>query len=99
MTFSYTATMRTQPGRRDDLIRLLLADQSALAELGCLQYLVGTNTAEPDLVYVSERWVSDEAHAASLRLPAVQAAIRDARPLLTGDFTSTVFEVVGGLGA
>ncbi|UFS58442.1 putative quinol monooxygenase [Subtercola endophyticus] len=99
MTFSYTATLRTQPGRRDDVIRLLLTDQSALAELGCLQYLVGTNAADPDVVYVSERWVSDEAHAASLQLPSVQAAIADARPMLTGDMTSLAFEVVGGLGA
>ncbi len=91
--------MRAQPGHRDDVIALLLADQSALAELGCLHYLVGTNDAEPDLVYVNELWVSAEAHDASLQLESVRAAIQDALPMLTGDFTNFGFEVVGGLGA
>ncbi|MEF2976464.1 putative quinol monooxygenase [Subtercola sp. YIM 133946] len=99
MTYAFAATLRAQPGRRDEVIALLLSDQSALAELGCLSYLVGTNDDTPDVVYVNERWVSAEAHSASLRHPAVQASIQDALPLLTADLTGVGFEVVGGLGA
>ncbi|MCU1477352.1 MAG: antibiotic biosynthesis monooxygenase [Subtercola sp.] len=99
MTFAFAGTMRAQPGRRDDVIALLLADQSALAELGCLSYLVGINDTQPDLVYVNELWVSAEAHTASLQLESVKASIQDALPMLTGDFSNVGFEVVGGLGA
>ena len=39
---------------------------------------------EPDTVFVAELWESAEAHRASLSLPSVQAAIAEARPLLSG---------------
>jgi hypothetical protein len=39
--------MRTKPGRRDDVIKLLLRDQSALRDIGCHSYLVGGNDEEP----------------------------------------------------
>lgn len=99
MTSAFHATLRAQPGSRDDVIALLLGDQSALAELGCLAYLVGINDENPDVVYVNELWVDAQSHDASLHDPAVRATIALAMPLLTGDLTNTGFEVVGGLGS
>lgn len=91
--------MRAQPGRRDDVVKLLLRDQSPLAEIGCRSYLVGTNDEHPDMIYVSEVWDSKDAHAASLQLPAVKAAIAEAMPMLTGEFTGHEYTIAGGLGA
>ena len=99
MSYAYAATMHTHLGRRNEFIALLIADQSALARLGCLSYLVGTNDSTPDVVYINEVWVSAAAHDESLKLESVRAVIQDARPLLTGEMTGSGFEVVGGLGA
>lgn len=94
-----TATFEAKPGRRDDVIALLLSDQEPLRELGCSSYLVGTNDANPDFVYVTETWSSKAAHDDSLKLESVRAAIAEAMPMLTGNVTSVEFDVVGGLGS
>jgi quinol monooxygenase YgiN len=91
-------TMRAKPGRRDDVIKLLLRDQSPLAEIGCRSYLVGSNDEHPDLIYVSEVWDSKQAHDDSLQLPSVKAAIAEAMPLLTGEFDGHECAIAGGLG-
>lgn len=44
---------------------------------------------------VSELWTSAAAHGRSLRLDSVQAAIAEARPLLSGDMGGFRFEVLG----
>ncbi|MDP9395911.1 MAG: antibiotic biosynthesis monooxygenase [Actinomycetota bacterium] len=91
--------MRTQPGRRDEVVAILLEGTDRLAQHGCRQYVVGTGTADDVTVWVSELWDSREAHDASLQLPEVREAIGRAMPMLTGEFTSTDGPISGGLGA
>jgi quinol monooxygenase YgiN len=45
---------------------------------------VALDTANPDAIWITEVWDSRESHAASLRLPAVRAAIAKARPIIAG---------------
>lgn len=99
MTYGLVATMRTKPGKWDEVIALLLRDRSALAALGCSTYLVGHNDEHPDVVYVTEVWESKRAHDDSLQLEAAKAAIAEAMPMLTGEFSGHEFTVAGGLGA
>jgi quinol monooxygenase YgiN len=98
MPYGYSGTMRTQPGRRDDVVALLLRDVDELRPAGCRVYAVATNDDEPDLVYVYEVWDSKAHHADSLQLPSVKAAIAEAMPMLTGEFDGVELDVVGGLG-
>ncbi len=49
---------------------------------GCKAYEVAADAADPDLLWVTERWVSQAHHLASLQLPSVQAAIAAGRPLM-----------------
>lgn len=95
MTFVYLATIGVLPGEQLALVELLTRPDEVLAELGCLRYEVGVNEADPLSVFVSEAWTSAQAHEASLNHPAVAEAIAAARPLLSGSFTATNFEVVG----
>jgi quinol monooxygenase YgiN len=69
-------------GRGRDLAALLMAGAGGMP--GCRAYLVALDAANPDVVWVTETWDSKAAHAASLKLPAVQAAIRKARPIMAG---------------
>ena len=95
MTFANVGRLGTAVGKADELVALLTRRSDEMAEIGCLQYDVGVSDDDPDAVFVIERWVSAEAHQASLDLPSVRAAIAEAMPLLSGDMSGSRFEIVG----
>jgi quinol monooxygenase YgiN len=90
--------MRTRPGRRDEALALLLRAVDGLPAAGCLSYVVSACETDDNRIWATEVWQSKEHHAASLQLPEAQAAIAEAMPLLTGEFTRQELRVVGGLG-
>ncbi len=71
----------TVPGQRDALATILLEGTDSMP--GCLSYIVATDPADADALWVTEVWESQESHRASLTLPAVQAAIAKGRPLIS----------------
>ncbi len=95
MTFANVGRLGVKPGYRDRLIEILTRPSSDMGELGCLLYEVGVNDEQPDFVFVSELWESADAHAASLELESVRAAIAEAMPLLSGESDGYRFDVVG----
>jgi quinol monooxygenase YgiN len=97
MAYGYFGTMRTVPGRRDDVVAILLGGVDGLRDVGCSVYSVSVAADEPDLIWVYEVWDSKESHDASLTLPETKAAIATAMPMLTGEFTGRETTVVGGL--
>lgn len=74
--------MLSTPGKRDDVVAILTAATGAMP--GCLSYIVALDAANPDAIWITEVWDSKDSHAASLRLPAVRAAIAKARPIIAG---------------
>ena len=98
MSFGFLGTMRTKPGRRDDVVAILLRDVEGLQAAGCDAYIVSVSDDDADAIHVMEVWRSAEHHKASLDLPATKAAISEAMPMLTGEFDSRELTVVGGLG-
>jgi len=95
MTYANVGTLGAAPGKRDELVAHLTQRSPELADVGCLLYEVGVSDDRPDTVFVVELWTSAEAHRASLQLPAAQASIAAARPLLSGEFDGFDFTVVG----
>ncbi|MGW7575731.1 putative quinol monooxygenase [Streptomyces sp. NPDC054765] len=99
MPYGYQATMKARPGHRDEVIAILLRGTDGLRAAGCRLYAVGVADAtDPDLIWVNELWDTKEQHDASLLLPETKAAIAEALPLLTGEFTGQELSVVGGVG-
>lgn len=90
--------MKTRAGHRDEVVAILLRDVDDLRAAGCLSYVVSVSETDKDMVYLTEVWESKEHHQASLQLPTTKAAIAEAMPMLTGDFTGQEQDVVGGLG-
>ena len=88
--------MKCTPGQRDRLIDILLDGISGMP--GCLSYVVAKDPQDAEGIWVSEVWESQEEHKASLSLPAVQAAIKRARPLIAGFDERFETEPVGGHG-
>ena len=97
MPYGYIGSMRTRPGRRDDVVAVLLRGAVGLRDAGCQSYIVALSHTDEDVIWVTEIWESAERHAASLQLPETRAAIGSVLPLLTGQFTSQETTVVGGL--
>jgi len=87
--------MTAAEGKRDELITILTANSSMP---GCLSYIVAKDPADANAIWITEVWDSKESHAASLKLPAVQAAIAKGRPMITGFSDSHETQPVGGIG-
>ncbi len=98
MPYGYIGSMRTRPQRRDEVIEILLSGADGLRAAGCQLYAVATDAADDSVIWVTEIWDSAEQHDASLQLPETRAAIGQAMPMLTGEFTRQELTVVGGLG-
>lgn len=88
--------MLAKPGQRDALIQLLLSGTGSMP--GCLSYIVALDTANPDAIWITEAWDGPASHADSLKLPAVQAAIAKARPLIAGFGPRYETAPLGGIG-
>jgi quinol monooxygenase YgiN len=86
----------TVPGQRDALAALLVEGTRAMP--GCLSYVVASDPADANALWITEVWDSQASHQASLQLPSVQAAIAKGRPLIAG-FSNRVETVpIGGFG-
>ena len=90
--------MTAVAGQRDALIAILLEGGSTDAMPGCLSYIVATDPADADAIWITEVWDSKASHDASLTLPAVREAITRARPMIAGFGDSVVTTPVGGYG-
>ena len=87
--------MMAQPGKRADLVAILAQGTGTMP--GNIAYLIGEDSANPDAIWIVELWDSKDAHTASLKLPAVQAAIKKGRPLIAGFGTRAEFTPVTAL--
>jgi quinol monooxygenase YgiN len=88
--------MRAIPGQREALIAILLDSVAGMP--GCLSYVVARDTTDEDAIWITEVWENHASHTAALTLPAVQAAIAQARPLIAAFGDGIVTEPVGGYG-
>jgi quinol monooxygenase YgiN len=88
--------MTAVAGQRDVLAAILLEGTDAMP--GCLSYVIASDPAEPEALWITEVWDSPASHQASLALPAVKAAITKGRALIAG-FSHRVETVpIGGYG-
>ncbi|HWT52883.1 MAG TPA: putative quinol monooxygenase [Caulobacter sp.] len=74
--------MLAAPGKRDELLAIL--GESTDDMPGCLSYVIAKDPTNADAIWITEVWTDKDAHAASLKLPAVQTAIAKARPIIAG---------------
>jgi quinol monooxygenase YgiN len=88
--------MTAQPGKRDALTAILVEGVSGMP--GCLSYVVAHDPAAAEMIWITEVWVSKQAHAASLALPSVREAITKGRPLIAGMEQVAETAPVGGSG-
>jgi len=88
--------MRCVPGKRDELIGILLEGTHGMP--GCLSYVIAKDPLDPDAIWITEAWDSQASHKASLALPAVREAITKGRPMIAGFGERFETQPVGGHG-
>lgn len=88
--------MTAVPGQRDALAALLLESTQAMP--GCLSYIIASDPADADALWITEVWDNSTSHQASLALPIVQATIAKARPLIAGFSNRVETAPIGGYG-
>ncbi len=74
--------IKALPGKRDELMAILTEGSETMP--GNVAYIVGADMADADSIWITELWMTREDHAASLKLPAVQEAIKYGRPMMAG---------------
>jgi quinol monooxygenase YgiN len=88
--------MLAAPGQRDALVAILLEGTTEMP--GCRSYIVATDPADEHAIWITEVWDDEASHKASLSLPAVQAAIAKARPIIAGFGERFVTTPIDGAG-
>ncbi|KQY91882.1 antibiotic biosynthesis monooxygenase [Caulobacter sp. Root1455] len=88
--------MKAAPGKRDELAAILAESTEGMP--GCLSYIVAKDATDADALWITEVWTDKDSHAASLKLPAVQAAIAKARPIIAGFGHRFETTPIGGVG-
>lgn len=88
--------MRSVAGKRAELAAILLEGTEGMP--GCRAYIVAEDAKDSDALWITEVWDDAASHAASLKLPAVQAAIRRGRPLIAGFESQVELKPLGGVG-
>lgn len=91
----FHATITALPGKGDALIELLL-NAPSLIDDDCLVFLVGRSASNPDLVFVTEGWSSQEAHGRFFGSEAAQAYIATIGPLVASESVYVDEVPVGG---
>jgi quinol monooxygenase YgiN len=81
--FSVYGRMTALPGRRDELITLLVDGFRAGGDdSGLLTYSINTAFDDPDTIWLTQLWIDKEAHDTTTRSEPVAAVTRRVPPLL-----------------
>ena len=78
--FGLISKMKTLPGQRDALVRVLVQGSKAMP--GCIHYLIAKDIHDEHALWVVETWESAQAHQSSLSLPTVVEAMAQGKPLV-----------------
>ena len=84
-TFALLNKLTAKPGRRDEVVAILL-ESGRLFEKNeaCQLYLVTVANDDPDAIWVVDLWSTREEHAEALKDPALRPYVEQAMQALEG---------------
>jgi len=88
--------MTASPGQRDALTTVLLDGMGTMP--GCLSYIVAHDPADDDAVWVTEVWIDEANHRASLKDPDIKAVIARGMAMIATFSDAQVTRPIGGMG-
>ncbi|MGD0366692.1 MAG: putative quinol monooxygenase [Acidobacteriaceae bacterium] len=78
--YGLIAKLTLLPGKRDEVIALLTESSANMP--GCFSYVIASDAANENVLWVTEVWESKASHDTSLSLRAVQTVIPKVKPLV-----------------
>jgi quinol monooxygenase YgiN len=100
MTHALHNRLTALPGQRDRVIGILLESGKLFDDNpACLLYLVSESIVDPDVIWVTDLWTSEQEHAQALARPELKPFIAEATSLLAGRPEQIKIRPVGGKGA
>ena len=94
------AKMTAKPGQGEALAQKMLEVADALREVaGCELYVINRSAGEPDVIWVTELWQSQEQLDQALESPGAKESIQEVLDLVEREgFERVDLEPVGGVG-
>jgi quinol monooxygenase YgiN/mannose-6-phosphate isomerase-like protein (cupin superfamily) len=93
------AKATAKPGQGAALAEVMLRVAESLEGApGCLMYIVNRSPSEPDAVWVTELWRSQDDMDAALKLDSARALMPEVMELVDGPFEQINLEPLGGVG-
>ncbi|WP_286263698.1 antibiotic biosynthesis monooxygenase family protein [Thalassotalea atypica] len=81
--FGMQAVITATEGKGDELADIMHQASKAIAEIdGCILYLVQQSLTDPSKILITEVWINQASHAASLKNSEVRALIMKAKPII-----------------
>ncbi|KPV59356.1 antibiotic biosynthesis monooxygenase [Paenibacillus sp. A3] len=74
--------LTAHPGKREELAKMMLEADTLNEMEGCIYYILHEAEEDPDVLWITELWESQEAHAASLKNEKVRELIGRCRHLI-----------------
>ncbi|SIN86397.1 Quinol monooxygenase YgiN [Parasphingorhabdus marina DSM 22363] len=82
LPYGIIGQMKVAAGQRETLIAILAEGTRNMP--GNISYTISKDQSDENALWITEYWESKDAHAASLQLESVQAAIGKGRALIEG---------------
>ncbi len=94
--YGLIARLTLVPGKREEMTTIL--KESAANMPGCLSYIVAKDSADENVLWVTEVWDTAASHDASLSLPSVRNAVNRAKQIVSAFDKIAVTTPVWGVG-
>lgn len=80
--FMLHGRLAAKPGKREELLAILTEGEFSEPMPGCRLYVVAVDPTDPDGVWATEIWESEQTHQDSLQIDEVKQRIGRAMPLI-----------------
>ena len=94
--YGLIAKLTAAPGKREELMTILIEGTREMP--GCLSYVVAKDSADENVLWVTEAWDSQASHDTSFTLPAVKDTVTRGKPLIAVFEKVATTTPVGGVG-
>ena len=99
MTHGLLNRLTAKPGKRQRVVQILLESGKLFDDNpACLQYLVSESKEDPNVIWVTDLWTSEQEHAEALKVPELRPFVEESMQLLEGMPEQIQLRPVGGKG-
>ena len=99
MTYALLNKLTAKPGQRQQVVDILLESGRLFDDNSdCLQYVVSESTDDPNVIWVTDLWTGQDAHAKALENPELRPFVEKSLPMLEGMPEQIEIRPVGGKG-